>query len=79
LFILVSLTSDLYLFFDIDHFGRRFSIFWCPQSELGTESKMSGLGVRRGKVAGASPTRQSLQPEAPGEVMEVTIWLKHSV
>jgi len=28
---------------------------------------------------GASPTRQSLQPEATGAVMEVTKWLKPSV
>ena len=27
---------------------------------------------------GATPTRQSLQPEAAGAVMEVTIWLKPS-
>jgi len=28
---------------------------------------------------GASPTRQSLQPEAIGAVMEVTKWLKPSI
>ena len=28
---------------------------------------------------GVSPTRQPLQPEAIGAVMEVTKWLKHSI
>ena len=28
---------------------------------------------------GATPTRRTLQPEATGAVMEVTIWLKPSV
>src|SRR5260370_39155057 len=39
-------------------------------------------GVRRGKAAlssGASPTRQPLQPEAIGAVMEATKWLKPSI
>ncbi len=36
--------------------------------------------VRRRRVpVGASPTRQTLQPEATGAVMEVTKWLKPSV
>src|SRR3979409_649271 len=34
---------------------------------------------RRGFPVGASPTRQSLQPEAIGAVMEVTKWLKPSI
>jgi hypothetical protein len=33
---------------------------------------------RRRFPVGASPTRQSLQPEATGAVMEVTKWLKPS-
>ena len=43
---------------------------------------MSASGVRRAKAAfpvGANPTRQSLQPEAIGAVMEVTKWLKPSI
>ena len=43
---------------------------------------MSELGVRRDKrrfPVGASPTRQPLQPEAIGAVMEVTKWLKPSI
>ena len=43
---------------------------------------MSALGVHRAKAAlplGASPTRQSLQPEAIGAVMEVTKRLKPSI
>jgi len=34
---------------------------------------------RRRFPVGASPTRQSLQPEAIGAVMEVTKWLKPSI
>src|SRR5437879_13267065 len=40
---------------------------------------MSVSGVRRGKAAlssGCKSTRQLLQPEATGAVMEVTKWLK---
>src|SRR5438270_6225937 len=43
---------------------------------------MSGSGVSREKAAlsvGASPTRQPLQPETIGAVMEETKWLKPSV
>jgi hypothetical protein len=43
---------------------------------------MSETGVRRDKAAlsiGYKPTRQSLQPEAIGAVMEVTKWLKPSI
>src|ERR1700730_189590 len=43
---------------------------------------MSERGVRRAKrrfPVGESPTRQSLQPEAIGAVMEVTKWLKTSI
>jgi hypothetical protein len=43
---------------------------------------MSAPGVRREKAAlssGVSPTRQPLQPEATGAVMEETKWLKPSV
>src|ERR1700724_2199697 len=42
---------------------------------------MSAPGVRRGRrrfPVGASPTRQTLQPEATGAAMEVTKWLKPS-
>src|ERR1700674_4686911 len=35
--------------------------------------------TRRGFPVGASPTRQPLQPEAIGAVMEVTKWLKPSI
>ena len=44
--------------------------------------RLSVVGVRREKVrfpVGARPTRQSLQPEAIGAVMEVTKWLKPSI
>jgi hypothetical protein len=34
--------------------------------------------TRRRFAVGASPTRQPLQPEATGAVMEVTKWLKTS-
>ena len=43
---------------------------------------MSALPVRRGRrrfPVGVSPTRQPLQPEAIGAVMEVTKWLKPSI
>jgi hypothetical protein len=44
---------------------------------------MTASGVRGEKAAlfavGARPTRQSLQPEAIGAVMEVTKWLKPSI
>jgi len=44
---------------------------------------MSAVGVRRAKAAlfpvGASPTRQPLQPEATGAIVEVTKRLKPSV
>ena len=45
------------------------------------EADMSASGVRRERrrfPVGASPTRQPLQPEATGAVMEVTKWLKPS-
>src|ERR1700722_9150150 len=38
-----------------------------------------GAVQRRRFPVGASPTRQSLQPEAIGAVMEVTKWLKPSI
>jgi hypothetical protein len=50
------------------------------KSEQGAE-KLSGTGVRRERrrfPVGANPTRQPLQPEATGAVMEVTKWLKPS-
>src|SRR5882762_7552345 len=44
---------------------------------------MSVDGVRHAKArrfpVGENPTRQSLQPEAIGAVMEVTKWLKPSI
>jgi hypothetical protein len=45
---------------------------------FGEGERTSGSGVRRDKAAlssGARPTRQPLQPEAIGAVMEVTKWL----
>jgi hypothetical protein len=45
--------------------------------------RMTASRVRREKAARssgcASPTRQTLQPEATGAAMEVTKWLKPSV
>ena len=35
--------------------------------------------IRRRFPVGVNPTRQTLQPEATGAVMEVTKWLKPSV
>ena len=43
----------------------------CPQRACAVQ--------RRRFPVGASPTRQSLQPEAIGAVMEVTKWLKPSI
>src|SRR6202790_3505394 len=40
---------------------------------------LAGAVPRRRFPVGASPTRQSLQPEAIGAVMEVTKWLKPSI
>ena len=54
----------------------------CPLGVRLDRPKMSAEGVRRDKAAlssGASPTRQPLQPEATGAVMEVTKWLKPSI
>jgi hypothetical protein len=63
--------------------GRRAAL---PALDTGHQSKnrlpMSQMGVRRGRrrfPVGVSPTRQPLQPEATGAVMEVTKWLKPSV
>ena len=41
--------------------------------------RMACAVERRRFPVGASPTRQPLQPEATGAVMEVTKWLKPSV
>src|ERR1700738_4966883 len=41
--------------------------------------KLACAVQRRRFPVGASPTRQSLQPEAIGAVMEVTKWLKPSI
>jgi hypothetical protein len=46
-------------------------IDWAAMGQLGR----SAVGRRRFLV-GVSPTRQPLQPEATGAVMEVTKWLK---
>jgi hypothetical protein len=48
------------------------------QSEKGRLLLACAVQRRRFPV-GASPTRQSLQPEAIGAVMEVTKWLKPSI
>jgi hypothetical protein len=44
---------------------------WCPLRVCAVQ--------RRRFPVGANPTRQSLQPEAIGAVMEVTKWLKPSI
>src|SRR3981189_2759538 len=45
-----------------------------------TESPLWVCAVQRRRFpVGANPTRQSLQPEAIGAVMEVTKWLKPSI
>ena len=47
---------------------------------LGGEAMLRVCAVQRRRFpVGASPTRQSLQPEAIGAVMEVTKWLKPSI
>ena len=44
------------------------------------ERLLSACAVTRRRFpVGASPTRQSLQPEAIGAIMEVTKWLKPSI
>jgi hypothetical protein len=46
----------------------------------GSESPLWVCAVKRRRVpVGANPTRQPLQPEATGAVMEETKWLKPSV
>jgi hypothetical protein len=54
-----------------------------PNSDLHRRDLQCPLNVcavtRRRFPVGASPTRQPLQPEATGAVMEVTKWLKPSV
>ena len=53
-----------------------------PRLRKGKGPLMAGFGVRverRRFAVGASPTRQPLQSEATGAVMEVTKWLKHLV
>ncbi len=48
--------------------------------ELASQRSLWVCAVQRRRFpVGASPTRQSLQPEATGAVMEVTKWLKPSV
>ena len=53
---------------EISGIGRRYS---CPKRVCAV--------TRRRFPVGASPTRQPLQPEAIGAVMEVTKWLKPSI
>src|SRR3979411_1996424 len=49
-------------------------------SLLRTKRPLLACAVQRRRFpVGASPTRQSLQPEAIGAVMEVTKWLKPSI
>src|SRR5262245_41487630 len=54
----------------------------CARQDFQTEPRRGRLRVcavtRRRSPVGASPTRQALQPEATGAVMEVTKWLKPS-
>ena len=54
-----------------------------PNCDVHVRSQQCPLDVcavrRRRFPVGASPTRQTLQPEATGAVMEVTKWLKPSV
>src|SRR5271157_3822133 len=58
--------------------GRLWSI-WPTRHAVG-EWPLFVCAVRRRRVpVGASPTRQTLQPEATGAVMEATKWLKPSV
>src|SRR5437899_366444 len=46
----------------------------------GLQCRLLACAVQRRRFpVGASPTRQSLQPEAIGAVMEVTKWLKPSI
>src|ERR1700689_4410641 len=53
----------------------------CPtESKAGTRLPLMACAVQRRRFpVGASPTRQPLQPEAIGAVMEVTKWLKPSI
>src|ERR1700733_7755734 len=52
----------------------------CPFIELVRRLPFMACAVTRRRFpVGASPTRQPLQPEAIGAVMEVTKWLKPSI
>src|ERR1700716_815362 len=52
----------------------------CNATKLTTEWQRWVCAVQRRRLpVGASPTRQPLQPEAIGAVMEVTKWLKPSI
>jgi hypothetical protein len=52
----------------------------CDVSCRGPECPLDVCAVTRRRFpVGASPTRQTLQPEATGALMEVTKWLKPSV
>src|SRR5437773_9376815 len=50
----------------------------CPVGAAQCPFRVCAVQRRRFPV-GASPTRQQLQPEAIGAVMEVTKWLKPSI
>jgi tRNA synthetases class I (W and Y) len=53
---------------------------WVALQKEDYECLFCVCAVRRRRFpVGASPTRQPLQPEATGAVMEVTKWLKPSV
>src|SRR5258705_10975145 len=55
--------------------------FACPSRQvISLECLRLACAVQRRRFpVGASPTRQPLQPEAIGAVMEVTKWLKPSI
>src|SRR5882672_10986865 len=54
------------------HFG--------PEAQRMLKCQLLACAVQRRRFpVGASPTRQPLQPEAIGAVMEVTKWLKPSI
>ena len=59
---------------------RRLTAAQFRHSERSSQCLLHVCAVpRRRFPVGANPTRQPLQPEATGAVMEVTKWLKPSV
>ena len=60
--------------------GRTFVFRFSRLASGSEECPLRGCAVQRRRFpVGASPTRQPLQPEAIGAVMEVTKWLKPSI